>query len=110
MSNEQPSSDTPPTSVEECVASLLERRQPAEVVGLTGSSPAYLLARSDAGGAVRGTHQEIAVELGTVREVVSRHLKRLETAGLVGLGRSGLRVTDREGLRRLAVGGLKPTH
>lgn len=45
MSNEQPPPDTPPTSVEECVASLLERRRPAEVVGLTGSSPAYLLAR-----------------------------------------------------------------
>ena len=45
MSNEQPPSETPPTSVEECVDSLLERRQSAEVVGLTGSSPAYLLAR-----------------------------------------------------------------
>lgn len=60
---------------------------------------AYLLA---ANGPLQATHQEIAVELGTAREVVSRHLKRLEAAGLVRLGRSSLEVIDPHGLLELA--------
>ncbi len=47
------------------------------------------------------THQEIAAEMGTAREVVSRHLKRMETAGLVRLGRSTIQILDRQGLERI---------
>lgn len=54
------------------------------------------------GSPLAATHQEIAVELGTAREVVSRHLKRLETAGLVRLGRSTIEILDRRGLERIA--------
>jgi CRP/FNR family transcriptional regulator len=61
-----------------------------------------LLARADEAGTVPITHQEIAVELGTVREVVSRHLKRLESSGLVALGRSTVQVLKPEELQRLA--------
>lgn len=89
----------------ERIAEVIARMEEVTFQPVERRLAVYLLARADAGGVVRGTHQEIAVELGTVREVVSRHLKRLETAGLVGLGRSGLRVTDREGLRRIAAGG-----
>ena len=63
---------------------------------------AFLLTRCDASGSIRATHQEIAVELGTAREVVSRHLKRLEASGLVELGRSTVRVTRSADLRHLA--------
>jgi CRP/FNR family transcriptional regulator len=48
---------------------------------------------------VEGTHRQIAEELGTVREVVSRRLKAMEDGGLVLLRRGGLRVVDLEGLR-----------
>ena len=48
------------------------------------------------------THQELAVELGTVREVVSRHLKRMETNGWVELGRGRIAIIDRNALQRLA--------
>ena len=61
-----------------------------------------LLARADEAGTVRITHQEIAVELGTAREVVSRHLKRLESSGLVALGRSIVQVQNPGELQRLA--------
>jgi CRP/FNR family transcriptional regulator len=44
------------------------------------------------------THQELAVELGTAREVVSRHLKRFESEGWVCLGRSRITIADRERL------------
>jgi CRP/FNR family transcriptional regulator len=60
---------------------------------------AYLLAQTH-GEVLPVTHQELAVELGTVREVVSRHLKRFETAGLVKLARATVTVIDPEGLQR----------
>jgi CRP/FNR family transcriptional regulator, anaerobic regulatory protein len=40
------------------------------------------------------THQALAVELGTAREVVSRLLKELERAGRVRLGRGRIEVLD----------------
>jgi CRP/FNR family transcriptional regulator len=63
---------------------------------------AFLLSRADDGGTIRVTHQEIAVELGTAREVVSRHLKRLESSGLVELGRSTVQVRKLKELRHVA--------
>lgn len=46
------------------------------------------------------THQALAVELGTAREVISRHLKRFESKGLITLGRGHIEITD---LARLAL-------
>jgi len=63
---------------------------------------ARLLLEIDDRGVDRITHQDIAVELGTAREVVSRHLKRFEDAGWVGLGRGQVTVADRDSLERLA--------
>ncbi len=63
---------------------------------------AFLLARSENTVTVQATHQEIAVELGTAREVVSRHLKRFESSGLIELGRSSVRVRQPEELRRVS--------
>lgn len=48
------------------------------------------------------THQQLADELGSVREIVSRLLKGFAAQGLVGLGREQLTLLDRDGLRRLA--------
>lgn len=50
------------------------------------------------------THQEIAAELGTAREVVSRLLKQFADEGLVTLDRRNIAVIDREGLARIAAG------
>jgi len=40
------------------------------------------------------THNDLAVELGTAREVVSRHLKQMERRGLVALARGKVTVLD----------------
>jgi CRP/FNR family transcriptional regulator len=48
------------------------------------------------------THQEIALNLGTVREVVSRNLSRFQAAGLIRLNHKEVVLTDREGLEREA--------
>ena len=61
----------------------------------------WLAARAG-GEAVRATHQEIAVELGTAREVVSRQLKDFERRGWVALYRGRVEVRDAGALGRLA--------
>lgn len=52
------------------------------------------------------THQLLADDLGTVREMVTRILKRFETSGLVRLGRERIEVLDSARLREVADGGL----
>ena len=49
---------------------------------------------------VQTTHQELAAELGTAREVVSRHLKRFEERGWLRLGRGLIQIVDREAIAR----------
>ena len=53
----------------------------------------WLLGRA-ARGPVIITHQELAVELGTAREVVSRLLKELERRDMVRLARGKIEVTN----------------
>ncbi|MGY0196725.1 Crp/Fnr family transcriptional regulator [Leptothrix sp. BB-4] len=48
------------------------------------------------------THQALADELGTVREMVTRLLKRFEQSGWVRLGRERVEITDPAALRQLA--------
>lgn len=50
------------------------------------------------------THQHLAEELGSVREMVSRLLKGFAEQGLVRLGREQIEILDPAGLRRLAGG------
>jgi CRP/FNR family transcriptional regulator len=47
------------------------------------------------------THQELASEIGTVREVVSRQLKKLEINQLIELGRGKIELLDSEALKAL---------
>jgi len=57
------------------------------------------------GGTVRSTHQALADELGTVREIVTRLLRRFERAGWVYLARERIDVLDVRALRAMANGG-----
>ncbi len=56
------------------------------------------------GRTVHATHQQLADELGSVREMVSRLLKGFAEQGLVALGREQVDILDAAGLRRLAEG------
>ncbi len=49
---------------------------------------------------IYSTHEEIAAELGTAREVVSRMLKYFEKNGYIELSRGKMKVTDSAGLRK----------
>lgn len=55
---------------------------------------------------VRTTHQDLAAELGTAREVVSRQLKEFERRGWVGLHRGRIELIDRPSLQALARQGV----
>jgi CRP/FNR family transcriptional regulator len=56
------------------------------------------------GQVVLGTHQGLADELGTVREIVTRLLKRFERAGWVHIARERIEIRDPHALRALAAG------
>ncbi|MGH9392585.1 MAG: Crp/Fnr family transcriptional regulator [Terriglobales bacterium] len=49
-----------------------------------------------------GTHQDLALGLGTVREVVSRNLSRFQADGLIHIKPRAIELLDLEGLRREA--------
>ena len=47
------------------------------------------------------THQVLATEIGTAREVVSRKLRSFESSGLIRLSRGRIEILDREKLGEL---------
>lgn len=60
-----------------------------------------LLEQTDASGTIRTTHQDLARELGTAREVISRLLKDFERRGLLQLSRGMVTLTDPSRLRAM---------
>lgn len=61
----------------------------------------FLVERCGDGAILRATHQELAVELGTAREVISRQLKDFERRGWVELARGSLTLKNRAALESL---------
>jgi len=57
-----------------------------------------LLAEADAEGVVAKTHQQLAADLGSVREVVSRRLSEWERAGWISVERGRVAILDRAAL------------
>ena len=54
------------------------------------------------GEAIQTTHQNLADELGSVREIISRLLKNFQDQGILELGREQIRVIDTVALRAIA--------
>lgn len=66
------------------------------------------LARAGARGSVDITHADLAAELGTAREVVSRLLKEFERLGAIHLSRGRIVVKNLSLLKELAEGVVEP--
>ncbi|MCE1235063.1 MAG: Crp/Fnr family transcriptional regulator [Hyphomicrobiales bacterium] len=81
------------------VADILATMQAAVFHRIDARLARHLAARAER--SIEVTHQDLAVELGTAREVVSRCLKAFEKRGLVRLGRGSVVVVDRPALQRL---------
>jgi len=61
-----------------------------------------LLALADKTGVVHATHQELARELGTAREVISRQLTEFQRRGWIGSGRGSLQLLRPSEIEALA--------
>jgi CRP/FNR family transcriptional regulator len=83
----------------ERVADLMELVEAVAFQRLDQRLAALLLAREPV---LHTTHQQLADELGSVREIVSRLLKGFSEQGMVTLGRERIEVTDASALRRVA--------
>lgn len=83
------------SSVMEIVDEIAFRRMDARVASL-------LLNRTRLQNPLRITHQEIASELGSSREVISRLLEDFAEQGLIRSGRGEIEVLDRESLEARA--------
>ena len=63
----------------------------------------YLCSRGEKQVELHCTHQELATELGSAREVVSRQLKIFEKQGWIHLGRGTIQLNDLESLQSLCI-------
>ena len=63
---------------------------------------ATLVKRGATGESLHLTHQDLAIELGSAREVVSRQLKEFQRRGWIGLARGQIRLLNHEALKTLA--------
>ena len=61
-----------------------------------------LMALADSNDCVSMTHQQLAVELGTAREVISRQLRDFQRHGWIKGGRGHVELSDREAITNLA--------
>ena len=87
------------------LSDLMERVERLAFHRLDRRMAEFLVERADAGfQSVAMTHQQIADEIGSVREMVTRTLGQLAEQGLVELSRAGVRIADHDGLRGLAHG------
>ncbi|MCL2523299.1 MAG: Crp/Fnr family transcriptional regulator [Betaproteobacteria bacterium] len=84
----------------ERIANLMQVVEEIAFARLDQRLARLLLARQDDVLAI--THQQLADELGSVREIISRLLKSFADQGLVELGRERIAIIDRPGLHRIA--------
>lgn len=89
----------------ERLSDLMERVERLAFHRLDRRIAEFLVERIDAGlHSVAMTHQQIADEIGSVREMVTRTLGQLAEQGLVELSRAGVRIVDPDGVCALARG------
>ena len=84
----------------ERIAELMQLVEEVAFARLDQRLAKLLLARNES--TLNVTHQQLADELGSVREIVSRLLKGFAAQGLVTLGREQLNIVDRPGLHKIA--------
>ena len=77
--------------IDEVAFGKIDVRLADRLVGLAGAS-----------GELQVTHQQLATELGTAREVVSRQLSEFQNRGWIRLSRGRVLLTDTQALERLA--------
>ena len=91
----------------ERLAEVLRRMEAIAFGDIDRRLAGCLLALADDSGCVHQTHQALAAELGTAREVVTRHLGAFADRGWIAAGRGRVQLLDRAALEAVAgPGGL----
>ena len=85
------------------VSDILAKMEAAVFLPIDARLAEALIARA-VNGRVTLTHGALAADLGSAREVISRHLKAFEQQGLVRLSRGAIDLVNRTGLERVASG------
>ncbi len=62
----------------------------------------HLLKQRDENNILRSTHQNMATELGTAREVISRQLKDMESKGYIEINRGNIKINDVHALQNIS--------
>lgn len=88
----------------ERLSALMQIVEAIAVQKLDRRLAALLVNRHADRGEISATHQALADELGSVREIVTRLLRSFEDRGWVDLGRKRIRIVDRAALAGLARG------
>jgi len=70
---------------------------------MDGRLAALLAERSKSADLIKMTHQKIAAELGSSREVISRILEDFSAQGMVEVARGSIKILDREALKERSV-------
>ncbi|WP_421864067.1 Crp/Fnr family transcriptional regulator [Motiliproteus sp.] len=78
----------------DCIFGLMGNLEETAVYEVDQRINSFLVRSCPENGVLRLSHQEIASRVGTAREVVSRHLKKLEKDGLIELSRLRIKVID----------------
>jgi CRP/FNR family transcriptional regulator len=81
------------SKIEEVAFIPIDTRLAARVLQLQSTSPT-----------IKVTHDELATDLGTAREVISRKLAQWEKLGLIERGRGILKILNTKQLQNLAIG------
>lgn len=81
------------------LSSVIGRMDEVVFVGIDGRLAKELLSTDEK--TIKITHQALATKLGSVREVISRHLKQFEAKGWVSLSRGTVKIIDSEALKKM---------
>jgi CRP/FNR family transcriptional regulator len=83
------------------LADVMQRLETVNFTSIDSRLATTLLAHNTGSGQIDITHEALAEEVGTAREVVSRHLKKMKTNGLVKLGRGTVILENTDALTAL---------
>ncbi len=84
------------------LADIIARLEAVALMPVDRRLARALCEASQAIGTVRLTHQALAAEIGTAREVVSRHLKEFERRGWIRMERGAVRILDVAAMHAIA--------
>ncbi len=76
------------------LSELMQRFEEMVLEGIHSRLAHFLLQHANDQGIAEITHEQLAQEIGTAREVVSRHLKSMEKAGMIGIQRGKVTIVD----------------